>query len=98
MSRRASKELLEKAKSWNPEESLSGNAKNLGTSYAGAYYLAKRNGLSYVRRKEARLIRLRNHEIVVYLREKGFALEDISRLLDCEREWVRKLEIPINCI
>ena len=98
MSRRASEALKEKAKGWNPEESLSTNAKNLGMKYGGAFYLAKRQGLSYVIKKEARLIKLRKHEIVVYLREKGFTLEDIGRLLECEREWVRRLQVPVDII
>ena len=97
MTRAALSELVNaRAEKWSSDESIATNAKKIGIGYASAYYLAKRNKLAYVIRKEERLRKLRLHEIVVYLREKGFALEDISRLLDCDREWVRKLEMSVT--
>ena len=97
MTRAALSELIDaRAEKWNSDESVATNAKKIGVGYASAYYLAKKHKLTYVIRKEERLRKLRLHEIVVYLREKGFTFEDIGRLLDCEREWVRKLEMPVT--
>lgn len=76
---------------WESSLSLKENSTNLGISYTQALTLAREYSLGYVRHKDARLLRLVKIEVISFLRQKGFTLQDIGRLYRVSRQRIEQL-------